>query len=277
MQNLIMFVGDFFVDCAVILAYLIGSIVISGLVLGVFKNLICQYMQYALGFSGILITAWIGTPIHELGHAVMCWVFHHKVIEVKLFNPDPESGVLGYVNHSYDPRSIYQKIGNFFIGIAPIVGGTLVIMLLMLVMLPAECHQMMDAIKSFQWPTDISLDSILMVKNSIVSLFVILFTKENMKSVLFWIFIYLVISISSHMALSTADLKGASSGIGAMYLVIVIANIIIRVLHLNLEKVFVIYYLFNSYFITMLTIAVFCSLCSLLLSLLLYSLRSAMN
>ena len=33
MQNLIMFVGDFFVDCAVILAYLIGSIV--GLVINI--------------------------------------------------------------------------------------------------------------------------------------------------------------------------------------------------------------------------------------------------
>ena len=277
MQNLMLFIGDFLVDCALILAYLIGSIVVAGLILGAFKNLICQYMQYAMGYTGILITAWIGTPIHELGHAIMCWVFHHKVIEVKLFNPDKESGVLGYVNHSYDPRSIYQKIGNFFIGIAPIVGGTLVITLLMAVMLPTECHQMVAAIKDFQWPTDISFDSIMMIKDSIISLFVILFTKENMKSIVFWIFIYLAISISSHMALSTADLKGASSGIGVMYLVIVVVNILVRVLHLNLKKVFVIYYLFNSYFITMLIIALFCSLCSLLFSLLLYSIKTSMR
>lgn len=277
MQNLIMFVGDFLVDCAIILGYLIGSIVIAGFILGVLKNLICQYMQYALGFGGILITAWIGTPIHELGHAIMCWVFHHKVKEVKLFSPDAKSGVLGYVNHAYNPKSVYQKIGNFFIGIAPIIGGTLVIMLLMLVLLPSECGQMVAAIKGFQWPNELSLNSILMVRDSIVSLFVILFTQKNLKSVVFWIFIYLAISISSHMALSTADLKGASSGIGAMYVVIVLANIVIRLFNFDMKKIFVVYYFLNSYFITMLTIAIFCSLCSLILSLILYSIRSAFN
>ena len=274
MHDLIMFVGDFLVDCGLILLYLIGSIVVVGLILGIFKNLICQYMQYALGFGGILITAWIGTPIHELGHALMCFVFHHKVRDVQLFNPDRTTGVLGYVNHSYNPKSIYQKIGNFFIGIAPILSGTGVIMLLLAVLLPNECRDMMTAIKGFQWPNEISFASLGVIKDSIAQLFGILFTQKNLKSVVFWIFMYLAVSISSHMALSKADLKGASSGIGAMYLIIVIANIVIRLLHLNLQKIFVVYYFLNSYLITMLTIAVFCSLCSLLLSLTLYAIKS---
>lgn len=275
MRDLVMFVGDFLVDCGLILAYLIGSIVVVGLILGIFKNLICQYMQYSLGFAGILITGWIGTPIHELGHALMCFVFGHKVREVQLFNPDRETGVLGFVNHSYNPKSIYQKIGNFFIGIAPILSGTGVIMLLLAVLLPKECKEMFAAIKGFQWPNEISFASIGMVKDSIVGLFGILFTQKNLKSIVFWIFMYLAISISSHMALSKADLKGASSGIGAMYLIIVIANIVIRILHLDLKRVFVVYYFLNSYLITMLTIAVFCSLCSLLLSLILYAIKSS--
>ena len=275
MRDLIMFVGDFLVDCGLILAYLIGSIVVVGLILGIFKRLICQYMGYSLGFAGILITGWIGTPIHELGHALMCFAFKHKVIDVQLFNPDRDTGVLGYVNHSYNPKSIYQKIGNFFIGIAPILSGTGVIMLLLAVLLPKECHDMMAAVKEFQWPSEISFASVGMVKDSIVGVFGILFTQKNLKSIVFWIFMYLAISIASHMALSKADLKGASSGIGAMYLIIVIANIAIRILHLDLTKIFVVYYFLNSYLITMLTIAVFCSLCSLLLSLILYAIKSA--
>ncbi|MGO0916500.1 hypothetical protein ACTPEM_26060, partial [Clostridioides difficile] len=36
-------------------------------------------------------------------------------------------GILGYVSHSYKKDNLYQSIGNFFIGIAPIIGGTIMI------------------------------------------------------------------------------------------------------------------------------------------------------
>ena len=276
MLDMVMFIGDFLVDCVVILLGLIGSIIVVGFLLGILKSWICQYMQYALGFGGILITAWIGTPIHELGHAMLCYVFGHKVREVRLFNPDTKSGVLGYVNHSYDPRSLYQKIGNFFIGIAPILSGTGVIMLLMAVLLPTECHQMVEAIRGFSWPSEISLDAVQLVKDSVTQLFDILFTADNVRSVVFWIFIYLAVSISSHMALSKADMKGAWRGIGAMYLIIVVANIVVRLLHLDITGVLNVYFLCNSYLIAMLTISVFCSLCSLLVSVVLYGIKSVL-
>ena len=272
--NIVMVIGDFLVDCAVILLTLIGSIIIAGFILGFLKDLICQYMQYALGFGGILITAWVGTPIHEAGHALLCYIFHHSVMDVKLFSPDSESGVLGYVNHSYNPKSIYQKIGNFFIGIAPILSGTGVIMLLFRILLPNECKSMFYAIRAFEWPSEFSLETLQLMKDSIVSLFGILFTAENLKSVVFWIFIYLAISISSHMALSPADMKGASSGIGTMYLLIVVVSLIVRLLNINVGKAVSVFYFVNSYFVTMLVIAIFCSLCSLILSLLLYSIRN---
>ncbi|MBP5427557.1 MAG: hypothetical protein J6Y29_06715 [Clostridiales bacterium] len=275
MFDIVMFVGDFLVDCAMILLSLIGSIVVVGLVLGILKSWICQYMQYALGFGGVLITAWIGTPIHELGHALLCYVFHHKVREVRLFNPDIQSGVLGYVNHSYDKRSVYQKIGNFFIGIAPILSGTGVIMLLMALLLPNECNQMITTVRSFSWPSEISLDAVILLRESIEQLFSVLFTAENIRSVSFWIFIYLAVSISSHMALSKADLRGASSGIGTMYILIVLANIVIRLFNIDMTSVANVYFLCNSYLIAMLTIAVFCSLCSFLISIILYGIRSA--
>ena len=272
--SIVMALGDFLLECAIILLTLIGSIVVAGFILGFLKDLICQYVQYALGFGGILITAWIGTPIHEMGHALLCYVFHHKVIDVKLFSPDAQRGVLGYVNHSYNPKSIYQKIGNFFIGIAPIFSGTGVIMLLFRILLPNECKSMFYAIREFEWPSQISLDTVQLMKDSVVKLFGILFTANNVKSVVFWIFIYLAISISSHMALSPADMKGASSGIGTMYLLIVIVSLIVKLLNINMAKAVGMFYFVNSYFITMLTIAILCSLCSLLLSLALYSIKS---
>ena len=231
-----MMVGDFLLENAIILLTLIGSIIVAGFILGFLKDLICQYMQYALGFGGILITAWVGTPIHEMGHALLCYVFNHNVIDVKLFSPDAERGVLGYVNHSYNPKSIYQKIGNFFIGIAPILSGTGVIMLLFRILLPNECKSMFEAIRAFEWPSQFSLETLQLIKNSVIELFGILFTANNVKSIVFWIFIYLAICISSHMALSPADMKGASSGIGTMYLLIVIVSLVIKLLNINMTK-----------------------------------------
>ena len=82
-------------------------------------------LRWYLGLFG-----WLGTIIHELGHALFCLIFRHKITEMKLLDPDPETGTLGYVRHSYDPKNIYQLVGNFFIGIGPILLGTAVIFLL---------------------------------------------------------------------------------------------------------------------------------------------------
>lgn len=65
----------------------------------------------------------IGTPIHELSHAIMCIFFRHTIVDVKLLNLDTNSNIAGYVYHKYDNNNLYQKIGNFFIGIAPIYIG----------------------------------------------------------------------------------------------------------------------------------------------------------
>ena len=64
----------------------------------------------------------------------MCVIFQHRIVEMALFRPDKETGrKLGFVHHSYipksiyNPKNIYQVLGNFFIGTAHrLVGGTLV-------------------------------------------------------------------------------------------------------------------------------------------------------
>jgi hypothetical protein len=43
---------------------------------------------------------------------------------------------LGYVFHSYNRKSIYQTVGNFFIGIAPIISGTAALFLGLYFLLP---------------------------------------------------------------------------------------------------------------------------------------------
>ena len=46
----------------------------------------------------ILLTA-PGVAVHELGHALFCIIFRHKIEDMKLFSPE-EDGTLGYVSHT---------------------------------------------------------------------------------------------------------------------------------------------------------------------------------
>lgn len=113
-----------------------GSLILTGMLLGILENRANFYVQSVFGWKGIMLTAWIGTPIHELGHLLMCYLFKHQVSEFKLFDRKAKDGILGYVNHGWNPKSLYQNIGNFFIGTGPIFSGTAALILGMYIFLP---------------------------------------------------------------------------------------------------------------------------------------------
>ena len=46
------------------------------------------------GWRSIMWTGWLGTPIHELSHAIMCLAFRHRIDEMALFEPDEDAGRL---------------------------------------------------------------------------------------------------------------------------------------------------------------------------------------
>lgn len=73
------------------------------------------------------LTAVIGTPIHELSHAIACVLFGHKITDIKLIDLSFSKPALGYVNHSWNTRSIYQSVGCFFIAIAPLITASIIV------------------------------------------------------------------------------------------------------------------------------------------------------
>jgi hypothetical protein len=182
------------------------------------------------GWNAVLFTGWLGTPIHELSHALMCVIFRHRIVEMALFRPDKESRQLGFVDHSYVPKSIYspkniyQVLGNFFIGTAPLVGGTLVMYGLLWLFYPSAAGNAVpdssvgDAIAKGEVVSAAGqvTDHALGVLRQVVSI-------EHLATIKLWLFIYLVLCVGSHMAPSRSDYRGSKWGavvlVGAMLLI----------------------------------------------------------
>ena len=170
----------------------------------------------SVGWKGILWTAWIGTPIHELSHAFFAKVFRHKIDKIDLFHPNEATGNLGSVNHSYNPNSLYQKIGNFFIGAAPLIAGPCVIILLIYLLLPNAN----DILFPFGGKITNFSEAISTFKN----IFSYLFSPSNIRLWNFWLFIYLAFAIVIHMAPSKQDQKNLWRGFFWIVLVLIIIN-----------------------------------------------------
>jgi len=66
-------------------------------------------------------TGIVGTPIHELAHASACLLFGMRIVEMKLYKPNRETGQLGYVNFAYRPGSTFHAVGLVIQGIAPLL------------------------------------------------------------------------------------------------------------------------------------------------------------
>lgn len=204
--------------------YLIGMIVLIGLLLGILRNNSLRNFRRSFGFNAVLITGFIGVPIHELSHAIFALLFRHSITDIKLLQKPDESGTLGYVRHSYNPNSIYQQVGNFFIGIAPIIGGLISLIVLMKLFLPHSYDEFIKISNSNLNINNLNLSIVEGILNSYYKLIQTIFTYSNLKNPSFFLFLFLSICISSHISLSKADINGASKGLGIIFLVIVILN-----------------------------------------------------
>lgn len=214
------------------LVWLLGLLFIFGLILYIFARFTrITYVKSAGQKLDIIFTGWIGTPVHELGHAIFCIIFRHKIVEMKLYRPNAEDGTLGYVNHAYNPRSTYQKIGNFFIGVGPIIFGALMLYAAFYYLVPN-----MDSIFSnIESHSQALVNSVRGQYNGILAslwgttkaTLTNLFNANNFSDYKFWIFLYLAICISSHMQLSPPDIKGAAGGLISLVLLFFFFNLIV--------------------------------------------------
>ncbi len=164
----------------------------------------------------LYVFGWLGTAVHELGHALFALLFAHKISELKLFSPGSGKS-LGHVKHSYKKGDPYQTIGNFFIGIGPILLGTILLFLFTWLLFGLNIFKVAEKHNAGLIPDDfLNIEKLKTFAYSIAKgvwdcMDSILTGPEAnwWKLVLFFYFFY---SVSSSITLSSSDVKGAFRG-----------------------------------------------------------------
>ncbi|WP_419881849.1 hypothetical protein ACN6MY_20660 [Peribacillus sp. B-H-3] len=245
-----------------------------GFLLAFLERLSNTFLYRAFGTRGILFTAWLGTPIHELGHALMCVLFMHKIREIKFFQWNSPDGVLGYVSHEYNRGSVYQSAGNFFIGIAPVLMGITSLILGMHVLLPHSYHAFISGAETGARDYSDAGDMVKHAFGSMMMLLKLIFTGNNLLRPSFWLFLYLSMCISSHIALSAEDMKGAWKGLVVLSGLLVMFNAAAAIFHYNTLPAVMSIAKYNAYLLSFSSAAILFSFLTVLISYAVYKIKT---
>ncbi|XJZ27793.1 hypothetical protein ACF5W4_02815 [Bacillota bacterium Lsc_1132] len=255
------------------LFYLLGVLIGSGLLLGYFEKLSNTLLVRAFGLKGLLLTAWLGTPIHELGHLLMCFLWGHRVTRVKLLRLNSPDGVLGYVEHEYNRNSIYQRIGNFFIGLGPLFSGITALLLGMYLLVPQSFAAFQTQIQQRPVLEKLDLNGFSILEKAVTVIGKSFFTIDNLLQPSFWLFLLFAISISSHMALSREDIHNSANGLTTIFFILFLFNVYAKFTNINSDQVIGKIAEYNTYVLTFSSVAIFFSLLTLGFTFLIYQVK----
>jgi hypothetical protein len=207
---------------------------IVGVLLHVTERGTQESLRRVFGWRGVVWwTGWLGTPIHELSHCIVGTCFAHKIDEVKLWEPDPRDGVLGYVRYRLPTSRLlrpYAVIGQFFSGIAPLFGGSLVLLLALRIVVP-DAHAVFDAADRYSEtlstsrPAGVLSGFVALVRSVYGSVF-----AEGVASPRPWIFLYIALAVGAHLAPSPADMKGGLPGFLLLVFALLLVDAVVLLL-----------------------------------------------
>lgn len=192
----------------------LGVATLFGYILERMEALVNNGLYETLGGGTILFTAIIGTPIHEISHWLGCKIFGFQVIDVDLLRPVAykQDGVLGYVQYAMDKSNIWQRLGCFFVGVAPMIFGGLFILLIIKLLKPEISLNIKEKVSKVssngKKPNLFAVGAA-----AFCGFWKGLFSLKKWGWLRGIICLYLVMSISMHMTISDADIEGAKTGI----------------------------------------------------------------
>jgi len=186
------------------------------------NQLTARYLSRGL----YLFLMWPGVVVHELSHFVGCLITFTKVKRVSLFHPHASGGkmVLGEVVHEYTSNPIKKVI----ISLAPLFGVSLFLLILIKLLLPGLYASHLAGLK-------INIGGSFGAQfwsyfRQFISYYQELWQNLDFGSWQTYLFIYLALSLGSHIAPSKTDLKYTFEGLGVALAALVILFIAFRLL-----------------------------------------------
>jgi hypothetical protein len=205
-----------------------GLLALLGLLLALSQRWIFLALYRAIGLRGVVLwTGWLGTPLHELSHYVVGKVFFIEITKLKLWEPDPDDGVLGYVRYRVPqmrPAELHKVVGTFLMGIAPLFGGAL-FLLASLQLLSSDTSRLFSEAQRFSVlvesrpPDAVALGFVQLVKAVYSTIF-----ASGALSWRPWAFLYVAMCVGAHLAPSRADLQGGFGGLLVLLVLALFAN-----------------------------------------------------
>jgi len=169
----------------------------------------------------------VGTPVHELGHALFSLLFGHKILAIKLFDPKGKEGAYGYVKTRYTRRNPFHETGLFFSGIGPVLICSIALYAITWLLLGTKVHQLMPV--SITAESFLSLSAISALGTGIISaingfgVLLMGFISGSWWKLL--LYFYLLFSIGSSMTLSPQDISQAAKGFLFVTVVLLLVNL----------------------------------------------------
>jgi hypothetical protein len=167
---------------------------------------------------------WLGTLIHEIAHAVAALLFGHQIASFYGFTLNPNARVLGSVNTRYHAGNLFKYIGLFFIGIAPVVFGPLVIYLALYILFHAQMPEMWRAIDRRIMIYGPGVGNIL---SAVLAFLGFLFSPRHLLDWRLYVFLYIAFAVGSSVRLSQPDVNAAKSGCLPMIVLLFLFNTVL--------------------------------------------------
>mgnify|MGYP006983556598 FL=1 len=162
------------------------------------------------------ITSIVGTPVHELGHALMCFPFFHRITKIRLWKPHPSDGLYGYVEHTYKKRNPWARLGNLFIGLGPLFSGLGVVVLALYLCFPAPWQDYLTHTGELVYSGSVPIRELFSGVFALFRGFPAAFRDNWVRSLAG---LLVILSVCLHITLSWADVKNSLTAL-PVYLVL---------------------------------------------------------
>lgn len=228
MNAMLQYLLNVLLATAMHLSLLLVPIILLGFAMHFISKQMEQLTCKIIGKQGYLyLFGWLGTAVHEVGHLIFALVFGHHISNVKLFSFNANNPELGFVKHSFNKKNLYQNIGNFFIGIGPILlgGSSLFIVSYFLFNISINDLNISNIkINYLSFSSDIKA-TFYAVYDVLMNFLKVILQNNNEAWWKYLLFFYLLFSIGSAISLSKSDIKGSLQGLLLFILLILLFNL----------------------------------------------------